>query len=113
MVCIRKICTLFTWFSGTETLTVFSDSSLEVIWSERRLEPLLERESIGGRRLVAPRPASRLLSNDGDRAHMNAWKDETVNTPSLFNVPLVARDTCVSKLCKVTVKVKTQERTTL
>lgn len=101
MVCIRKICTLFTWFSGTETLTVFSDSSREVIWSERRLEPLLERESIGGRRLVAPRPASRLLSNEGDRAQMNAWKDETVNTPSLFNVPFVARDTCVSKLCKV------------
>lgn len=63
---------------------------------ERRLDPLLERDSTGGRRLVAPRPASRLLSSDGDRAQMNAWNEETVNTPSLFNVFFVGRDTWVS-----------------
>jgi len=50
---------------------------------ERRLEPLLDRDSIGGRRLVAPRPASRLLSSEGERAQMKAWNEETVNTPSL------------------------------
>lgn len=31
---------------------------------------------------------------------MNAWNDETVNTPSLFRVFLVVLDTCVSKDCK-------------
>lgn len=66
---------------------------------ERRLEPLLERDSIGGRRLVAPRPANRLLSSDGDRAQMKAWNDETVKTPNLFKVFFVGRDTCVSSDC--------------
>jgi len=60
---------------------------------ERRLEPLLDRDSIGGRRLVAPRPASRLLSSEGERAQMKAWNEETVNTPSLFRVFFVGRDT--------------------
>lgn len=63
---------------------------------ERRLEPLFERDSIGGRRLVAPRPANKLFSKDGERAHIKAWNDETVKTPNLFKVFLVGRDTCVS-----------------
>lgn len=63
---------------------------------ERRLEPLFERDKSGGRRFVAPRPASKLLSSDGDRAQMNAWNEDTVNTPSLFSVPLVGLDTWVS-----------------
>lgn len=50
--------------------------------------------------MVAPRPARRLLSSDGDRAQMKAWKEDTVNTPSLLRVVLVPRDTCVSRLCK-------------
>jgi len=87
-----------TWLSGRVTLTVFSLSSLDVIWSERRLEPEFERYSIGGRRLVAPRPASRLFSSDGLRAQMKAWNEETVNTPNLFNVFFVARDTWVRRL---------------
>ena len=58
---------------------------------ERRLEPLFDRDSKGGRLFVAPRPASKLFSNDGDRAQMNAWNDETVKTPNLFNVFLVGR----------------------
>lgn len=60
---------------------------------ERRLEPLFERDSSGGRRFVAPRPANKLFSNDGERAQMNAWNDETVNTPSLFKIFFVGRDT--------------------
>lgn len=64
---------------------------------DRRLEPELERERLGARRLVAPRPASRLFSKDGERAQINAWNDDTVNTPSLFSVLLVPRDTCVSR----------------
>lgn len=67
---------------------------------ERRLEPLLERDNIGGRRLVAPRPANRLLSSDGDLAQMKAWNEETVKTPNLFSVFFVGRDTCVSRDCK-------------
>lgn len=66
---------------------------------ERRLEPLLDRESSGGRRLVAPRPASKLFSSDGERAQMNAWSDETVNTPNLFKVFLVGLDKWVSNDC--------------
>lgn len=64
---------------------------------ERLLEPELDRDKLGARRLVAPRPASRLLSRDGDLAHMNAWNEDTVNTPSLFSVLLVPRDTCVRR----------------
>lgn len=45
---------------------------------------------------MAPRPASRLFSSDGERAQMNAWNEDTVNTPSLFNVFFVGRDTWVS-----------------
>lgn len=66
---------------------------------ERRLDPLFDRDSNGGRRFVAPRPASRLFNNDGERAQINAWNDDTVNTPNLFNVFLVGLDTCVSKDC--------------
>jgi len=66
---------------------------------DRLLEPLFERDNSGGRRLVAPRPASKLFNNDGERAQMNAWNDETVKTPSLFNVFLVGRETCVSNDC--------------
>lgn len=60
---------------------------------ERRLEPLLERDNRGGRRFVAPRPASKLFSNEGERAHMKAWNDDTVKTPNLFKVFLVGRET--------------------
>jgi hypothetical protein len=80
-------------------LTFFS-SSLQEVWRDRLLEPLLERESNGGRRLVAPRPASKLLRSDGLRAQMNAWNEETVKTPNLFRVCFVARETWVSKLCE-------------
>lgn len=59
----------------------------------------MERDNIGGRLLVAPRPANRLLSSDGDRAQMKAWNEETVNTPNLFSVFFVGRDTCVSSDC--------------
>lgn len=68
---------------------------------ERRLEPLFERDNSGGRRLVAPRPANKLFSSDGDLAQINAWNDDTVKTPNLFNMFLVGRDTCVNKLCKI------------
>lgn len=37
---------------------------------ERLLEALFERDNIGVRRLVEPRPASKLLSKDGDRAQI-------------------------------------------
>lgn len=86
-----------TWLSGTVTLILFS-SSLADICKDRRLEPLLERDSNNGRRFVAPRPANKLFNNDGLRAQMNAWNDETVNTPNLFKVCFVTRETCVSKL---------------
>lgn len=66
---------------------------------DRRLDPELERERLGARRLVAPRPASRLLSSEGERAHINAWKEDTVNTPSLFNVLFVPLETCVRRDC--------------
>lgn len=39
---------------------------------ERRLEPLFDLDNSGGRRLVAPLPANKLLSNDGERAQINA-----------------------------------------
>lgn len=39
---------------------------------ERRLEPLFERDNMGGRRFVAPRPANKLFNNEGERAQMNA-----------------------------------------
>lgn len=64
---------------------------------ERRLEPLFDLDNSGGRRLVAPLPANKLLSNDGERAQINAWNDETVKTPNLFSVFLVGRETCVSR----------------
>lgn len=67
---------------------------------ERRLEPELERERFGARRLVAPRPARRLLSRDGERAQINAWNDDTVKTPNLLSVLFVPRDTCVNSDCK-------------
>lgn len=67
---------------------------------ERRLEPLLERDSSGGLRLVAPRPDRRLFSNDGDRAQMNAWNDDTVNTCSLFRMVFVCRATCDIRDCQ-------------
>ena len=53
-----------------------------------------------GLRFVAPLPASRFVSNEGDRAQMKAWNEDTVNTPSLFRVLFVPFDTCVSKLWK-------------
>lgn len=82
--------------SGQETLYDLSASSREPpICIERRLEPLFERDRIGGLRFVAPRPASKLLSSDGDRAQMNAWNEDTVKTPSLFSVFFVGRDTWV------------------
>ncbi|CRL06595.1 CLUMA_CG019711, isoform A [Clunio marinus] len=63
---------------------------------ERRLEPLFERDNSGGRRFVAPRPANKLFNNDGERAQIKAWNDETVKTPNLFKVFFVGRDThCV------------------
>lgn len=67
----------------------------ELTCIDRLLEPELERERLGARRLVAPRPASKLFSRDGERAQMNAWNEDTVNTPSLFSVLFVPRDTCV------------------
>lgn len=66
---------------------------------ERRLDPLFERDSSGVRRLVAPRPANRLFSSDGDRAQMNAWNEDTVNTPKLFKETFVVRDMRVNKIC--------------
>jgi hypothetical protein len=72
---------------------LFSHSKLHHTCIERRLEPLLERDKSGGRLFVAPRPANKLFSKDGERAHMKAWNDETVNTPNLFKVFLVGRDT--------------------
>lgn len=60
---------------------------------ERRLEPLFDRDSKGGRRLVAPRPANKLFNNDGERAQMNAWNEDTVKTPNLFNIFFVGLDT--------------------
>lgn len=86
-----------TWFSGTKTFTVFS-SSLDEIWRDLLLDPLLDLDNNGGLLLVAPRPANRLFNKEGLRAHMKAWNDDTVKTPNLFNVCFVARDTCVNKL---------------
>lgn len=60
---------------------------------ERRLEPLLERDKSGGRRFVAPRPASKLFNKEGERAQMKAWNEDTVKTPNLFRVFLVGRET--------------------
>lgn len=48
---------------------------------------------------MAPRPARRLFSKEGLLAQMKAWKDETVNTPSLFNVFFVVLETCVNNDC--------------
>lgn len=81
-------------------LTQFELNELALTCKDRRLEPLLDLESIGGRLLVAPRPARRLLSREGLRAQIKAWKDETVNTPSLFSVFFVALDTWVKRDCK-------------
>ena len=39
--------------------------------------------------MVAPLPASRLLSREGERAHTKAWKEETVKTPRRFRVCFV------------------------
>lgn len=60
---------------------------------ERRLEPLFERDNRGGLLFVAPRPANKLFNNDGERAHIKAWNDDTVKTPNLFKVFLVGRET--------------------
>lgn len=64
-----------------------------------RLDPLFDRDNNGGRLFVAPRPANKLFNNDGDRAQINAWNDDTVKTPNLFSMFLVGRDTCVSNDC--------------
>lgn len=85
--------------SSASSLVKSYENVIDVIWPtciERRLEPLLERDNRGGRRLVAPRPANKLFNNDGDLAHINAWNDDTVKTPNLFNMFFVGRDTCVS-----------------
>lgn len=85
--------------SGRETFTVFSGSSLDVDDCNDLLPELLfERDKTGAFLFVAPRPAKRLLSNDGDRAHMNACNEDTVNTPNLFNVIFVALDTRVKRI---------------
>lgn len=76
--------------------SIYNILIFELTCIERRLEPLFERDNIGGRRLVAPRPANKLLSNEGERAQMKAWKEETVKTPNLLSVFLVGRETCVS-----------------
>lgn len=60
---------------------------------DRLLDPELDRERFGALRLVAPLPASKLFNNEGDRAQINAWNDDTVKTPNLFNVLFVPRDT--------------------
>lgn len=95
----RDTWSFLTWLSGTMTLTLFS-SSLDETWSDRLLDPLFDRDKSGGLRFVAPRPASKLFNNEGLRAQMNAWNDDTVKTPNLFNVCLVVRETWVKRLCK-------------
>lgn len=72
---------------------------LRLTCKDRLLDPLLDLDSIGGLLFVAPRPANKLFSKDGLRAHIKAWNDETVKTPSLFKVFFVALDTCVSRDC--------------
>ncbi len=46
--------------------------------------------------LVAPLPASRLFSREGERAQTYAWKEETVKTPKRFSVCFVDWVTWVS-----------------
>lgn len=93
---------LFTWLSGKDTLTVFSGSSRDVDDCNDLLPELLfERDKTGAFLFVAPRPAKRLLSNDGERAHINACNEDTVNTPNLFNVIFVALDTRVKRIWNV------------
>ena len=46
---------------------------------------------------MAPRPANKLFNNDGERAQMNAWNEDTVKTPSLLSVFFVGRETWVSR----------------
>lgn len=64
---------------------------------DRLLDPEFDLDRFGARRLVAPRPASRLFNSDGERAQIKAWNDDTVKTPNLFNVLLVPRETCVRR----------------
>ena len=45
-------------------------------------------------------PASKLLSNEGLRAQMKAWKEDTVKTPSKFRTALVDCE----KYMKISVK---------
>lgn len=85
--------------SGTETFTDLSGSSLDIC-KDLLDDPEFDLDNIGGRRFVAPRPANKLFNNEGDLAQMNAWKDDTVKTPSLFRVDFVVLDTWVSKLWK-------------
>lgn len=80
-------------FAARMSLRLWHLNFLELTCIERRLEPLLDRDKSGGRRFVAPRPANRLFNKDGERAQMNAWNDDTVNTPSLLRVFLVGRET--------------------
>lgn len=92
---VRRIGTYISYLYWPYLFSHDQDKTSELMLTciERRLEPLFERDSSGGRRFVAPRPANKLFSNDGERAQMNAWNDETVNTPSLFKIFFVGRDT--------------------
>ena len=72
----KTICDVFTWLSGSVTLTALSAWSMSGLMrpfefdiafvSDRRDAPELLRDKLGGaRRFVAPRPASRLLRREG------------------------------------------------
>lgn len=76
------------------------NKTIRLTCNDLRLDPLFDLDNIGGLRFVAPRPASKLFNNDGLLAQINAWNDETVKTPSLFRVFLVALETCVNNDCK-------------
>lgn len=87
------------WFFEVHVCDVCTCVLNKRTWRDLLLEPLFDLDSIGGLLFVAPLPASRLFSNDGLLAHINAWNDDTVKTPSLFKVFLVVLDTCVSRDC--------------
>jgi len=89
-----------TWLSGRVTLATLSESSgLRAAAAAGCWGPLgccrcwlLERESCCcccGFLFVAPLPARRLLSREGDLAQTKAWKEETVKTPRRFSVCFV------------------------
>ena len=86
--------------SGSETLTLFSDSSFEFIWRLLLELPELLLDNMGGLLFVAPLPANKLFSNDGLLAHIKAWNEDTVNTPNLLRVFFVALETWVKRLYK-------------